>query len=182
MKVMTGPRGFSSSFLAMTGGGGATTTCSTLCTPPPFSRRSISKTKPCLSHTLVATSGSTLFRQIGGHVTALRSHLIFRMIFDPDRDLAKLLVGLIDHRVIAQSVIDLIVVERAPHRPRRVVGVEESFAARVFRQRVQPVLQVALARRHIARNPRVVRDVAERRAEKRGWLQPLSVNRIDDHA
>ena len=39
----------SSSSFSMTGGGGATTTCSTLCTPPPFSRRSISKTKPCFS-------------------------------------------------------------------------------------------------------------------------------------
>ena len=42
----------SSSSVSVTGGGGATTTCSTLWTPPPFSRFSFSKMKPCFSQSL----------------------------------------------------------------------------------------------------------------------------------
>src|SRR5215813_13207069 len=52
-----------------------------------------------------------LLRQIGRNVTALRPHLIFRMIPDFDRDLTELLFRLFDCGVIGQSVIDLIVVQ-----------------------------------------------------------------------
>src|SRR2546421_10716299 len=83
MNVMMGARGLSSSSFAGSGGGGATTTFSSLWTPPPFSRRSFSRTNPCRSAIFVATSGSIVWLALTKVLKSTISSLISWKFFTP---------------------------------------------------------------------------------------------------
>src|SRR6266480_1187615 len=83
MNVMMGARGLSSSSFAGSGGGGATTTFSSLWTPPPFSRRSFSRTNPCRSAIFVATSGSIVWLAFTKMLKSTISSLISWKFFTP---------------------------------------------------------------------------------------------------